>query len=70
MAKDKVTLNVAKDNVNKKDKYEVVFINGVRTQIEKGKYVEVKPIVREVIEQANAFNEKGNTQERDLALEG
>lgn len=70
MAKEKVTLNVAKDNVNKKDKYEVVYINGVRTQIEKGKYVEVKPIVREVIELANSFNEKGNTQERDLALEG
>lgn len=66
----KVTLNVAKDNANKKDLYEVVYINGVRTQIEKGKYVEVKPIVREVIEQANAYNEIGNTQENDLALQG
>jgi hypothetical protein len=70
MAQDKVTLNVAKDNVNKKDKYEVVYIQGKRYQIEKGKYVEVNPIVREVIETATMYNEKGNTQERDLALEG
>ena len=70
MARDKVTLNVAKDNVNKKDKYEVVFIQGKRYQIERGKYVEVSPVVREVIENAAMYNEKGNTQERDLALEG
>jgi hypothetical protein len=70
MARDKVTLNVAKDNVNKKDKYEVVYIQGKRYQIEKGKYVEVNPIVREVLETAAMYNEKGNTQERDLALEG
>ena len=70
MAQGKVTLNVAKDNVNKKDKYEVVYIQGKRYQIEKGRYVEVDPIVREVIENAAMYNEKGNTQERDLALEG
>ena len=70
MTQGKVTLNVAKDNVNKKDLYEVIHIQGKRIQIEKGKYVDVAPIVREVIENAAMYNEKGNTQERDLALEG
>lgn len=65
---NKTNLNVSLSELNKDDKYEVVYINGNRIQIKKGEDVMVDPIVKDVIKESSANRRRGNTQEEVLAL--
>lgn len=68
MANEKAYLNVALSELNKEDKYKVVFINGKRIQIQKNKDVMVNKIVKDVIQESDENRLKGNTQENLLVL--
>lgn len=70
MQAQKVTMMVPKSEVNSKDKRKVMYIQGKRIEIERGKYVQVDPIVKEVEEFAADKEFIGTHQEHDLALEG
>jgi hypothetical protein len=64
MAKErKVDLVVEADELNPEDKYKIVYINGVRYQIEKDTEVEVNPIIKEVLKESRELLRKGNKKE-------
>lgn len=66
----KETMVIPKSEINAKDKYRLIYIQGKRYQVERGKYVQVNPIVKEVEEAAAQHEYVGTHQEKDLALEG
>lgn len=66
----KKQMNIGVSDLNKDDKFRVVFINGKRVQIKKGEDVEVDEIVKDVINESDTFRRKGNTQEKPLVIEG
>lgn len=64
MAKErKVDLVIESDELNPEDKYKVVYINGVRYQIEKDVEVEVNPIIKDVLKESRDLLRKGNKKE-------
>ncbi len=72
----KQQMNIGISELNKDEKFKVVFINGKRIQIKKGEDVEVEPIIKDIIKESNALRLKGNTQDtnpdgtKGLHLEG
>lgn len=66
----KETMMVPQSEINDKDKYRVIYIQGKRHQIRRGKYVKVNPIVKQVEENAAQHEYNGTHQEHDLVLEG
>lgn len=68
MENKKTMLNVSLGELNKDDKYKVIYVNGNRIQIEKDKEVMVDPIVKDIIRESDANRRKGNTQEKPLVL--
>ena len=64
MAKErKVDLVIESDELNPEDKYKIVYINGVRYQIEKDAEVEVSPIIKDVLKESRELLRKGNKKE-------
>ncbi len=68
MENKKTMLNVSLGELNKDDKYKVIYVNGNRIQIEKDKEVMVDPIVKDIIKESDSNRRKGNTQEKPLVL--
>jgi hypothetical protein len=70
MAK-KVTMEIESSGLNEgKVEKEVLFINGQRIEIKKDAEVQVRPIVKELYNECRANFKKGNTQAKELVLEG
>lgn len=69
MANERQPLNVGLSDLNKDDKYKVIFINGERVQITKGEDVMVKPIIKDIIKESDKNRIEGNRQKDLLRLD-
>lgn len=71
MAKQKVTLTIESSDLNPdKIEKELFFINGKRIEVKKDAEVKVDPLVKDLYKECRANLKKGNTQEKELVLEG
>lgn len=67
----KVTMNIPSTDLNEnKQEIELIFINGQRIEIKKDCDVQVRPIVKEIYDECRANLKRGNTQGKELVLEG